>query len=221
MTKLLSAVETASDFVAERFNNTASGSTATSHRYLSEDWESARTFSRSAVSYHQQEVVEATEELHKSHRQQLMSRAGEYLTKDSKAVLLELASKCAFSWSDLSRMLGVSVPAIRKWRMSGNVSSENFAKMAHLAAFASILRDRGISASTWLSTPSVPGFTVAPKHVYTSVAAPQLLDLALDGEDTEKVLDELEPRWREKFSDQGFEVVRFEDGSYGTTQRRA
>ena len=69
-------------------------------------------------------------------------------------LLVELTEAHGLGWSDIGRLVGVSVPAIRKWRLGGDASSANHVALARLAAFMEMLQESGISdATTWLTLP--------------------------------------------------------------------
>lgn len=193
--------------------------TTTSPSYVNRDWATTRAFNRIWAGEVHNRIAEATEQLESTHAHSLRMAAQRYLRRDAKEVLRILAAEYAFTWIDLGRMLGVSVPAIRKWRMDGRISGENHSKLAYLLAFAEILRNRGVSAASWMSVPVVPGYTVAPKHLYCQESAAALLDLACDGRDPEHLLNEIEPDWRNKYDDHGYTVARFDDGTYGIVSR--
>ena len=69
-------------------------------------------------------------------------------------LLVELTEAHGLGWSDIARLVGVSVPAIRKWRMGGYASADNHVALARLAAFMESLQDAGIGdAAKWLTLP--------------------------------------------------------------------
>lgn len=165
-------------------------------------------------------IEAATEHVQRKHERQFESLSQDLRRDDAKILLSRLAQEHSFMWLDIARMLGVSVPAIRKWRMSGGVSPENHAKLANLVAFANILSQHGIRPASWMSTPFVLGYTVAPKHLYQPQSAPALLDIALEGQDAKVLLDQLQPLWRTKFDARGYADVKFDDGNYGLISTR-
>ncbi len=218
---------TAEAYIASEYAEaTTTPRTTTSPSYVSTDWAMERRFLRIVADdavrqaqVAQEQLAEATLRVQGDHSQELIVAAQEFLRLEGKEVLRRLAADYAFAWVDLSRMIGVSVPAIRKWRLDGRITAENQSKLAYLAAFARILRDRGVSAASWLSAPMIPGYTVAPKNLYTQERAAVLLDLACDGRDPEQVLNSVEPDWRARYDAHGFSVARFSDGTYGVVSQ--
>lgn len=197
-------------------------SDSTSPGYLDRDWVEDRMFTRiwmgevelqaSGLRYQESH---ATERIAAHYTEQIESRAQSYNSGDGKDLLRKLAVDYAMAWVDIAKMLGVSVPAIRKWRMNGGVTPENLAKLAHLCAFVDLLSERGVRPASWLSTPMLLGYTVAPKHLYSESNTSTLLDLASNGQAARDVLDTLAPGWQEKYDAHGYEVARFDDGTYG------
>ncbi len=137
--------------------------------------------------------------------------------KDSLVDLLEDLSNLGFSWRDIAKLSNVSVPAVRKWRHGGSASSDNRFRVAQVAAFCDIAKDRYIITD-------VAGWLETPLHADTQICGLDLLkrgefDLALrlarerDG-DPEDVLDEFDPNWREQESTE-VRVFIAEDGMPG------
>lgn len=222
----ISESETASKYIERSYASVGTTTTETTRSYISTDWVADRAWQRFVAGAHEHDAQEArdraglaTAHLRSQHARTLGTAAQLDLRRDPKEVLGALASEHAFTWLDIARMIGVSVPAIRKWRMGGRVTAENAAELAYLSAFSRLLKAQGIRVSAWMSIPMVPGFTVAPKHLYSRENAAKLLDLAADVQDPQHLLDELVPDWRSRYDSHGYEVVRFEDGTYGTVHR--
>ncbi len=207
------------DYVAPASTTTR---TTTSPAYINQDWASERAFGllwadvvADTAQQVRAQIDRATAGVETQHAQELAVVAQEYAQLEDKEVLRILASEHAFTWVDLARMVRVSVPAIRKWRHDGGLSAENRSKLAYLAAFAQLLRNKGVRAASWMSTPMLPGYTVAPKHLYSSEHAATLFDLACGGRTPSEVLDTLDPEWRTTYDAHGYSVARFDDGTYG------
>ena len=56
---------------------------------------------------------------------------------------------------------------------------------------------------------------VAPKHLYSPGQAGALADVALGTGDVQELLARVEPDWRVRYDARGYDVRRFDDGSYG------
>lgn len=141
--------------------------------------------------------------------------------RPTRDLLDELATEYGLAWVDLSRMIGVSVPAIRKWRMSGEPTADNHERVAQVWAFlAALRRNLGIDEpAVWLGRRLEPGFTVTPRHLWARERVPTLLDMAAGGTRAIDALDQLEPRWREKYPTED-DVVLFDDGMPAIVRRR-
>lgn len=149
---------------------------------------------------------------HQAHHKKTLERVQDSLRgTPTPDVLRKLSIVHGLSWSDLSRLVGVSIPAIRKWRRDTNgASEENRVRLLGVLAFLDVLKSKGIDATTWLDTPFFPEFTVAPKHVFSAESTPLLIDNAIGSLSSEDLLDSVEPTWREDWRRQFVTVV--EDG---------
>lgn len=135
-------------------------------------------------------------------------------------LLSELVTEFGFAWADIGRLVGVSVPAIRKWRRSGGASPERLAAAASLVGLARVLRDHaGLSPAAWMAIPLLDGFTVTPRDLVGRALAEDLVDHACGNTNAVELLDRAAPEWRHEFDDRGFEVALMEDGELSLTQR--
>ena len=151
-------------------------------------------------------------------RRQLDTRTSEEAKKAPVDLLSEL-SDLGFAWAAMARLIGVSVPAIRKWRQGEPVSGINRKKLARLVAVVDILRNRHyiFDVASWLETPLADS-------IFTGVdvlAAGYEADLMeyVTGHMTEvELLDHAISDWREAL-DERFEVYRAGDGELAIRMR--
>jgi transcriptional regulator with XRE-family HTH domain len=69
-------------------------------------------------------------------------------------LLNELTAGYGLGWSDIARLVGVSVPAVRKWRHGGDITSPRLQSIARLAAFLGMLEDEDVrDPAAWLNLP--------------------------------------------------------------------
>jgi hypothetical protein len=132
----------------------------------------------------------------------------------SSADLLEALADLGFAWRDISRMVGVSVAAVQKWRKGERTTPENRHKLAALlAACDLIVRHRHIEdIGQWFEVPSlVQGVPVTPMDLWAVGEYPLVFDFATGHLGGEAVLDKFEPDWRERY-DSDFEVFKADDG---------
>lgn len=129
-------------------------------------------------------------------------------------LLNELAVERGMAWSDIARLVGVTVAAVRKWRRAeGGASAESRAELARLAAFLDLLSESAIEdPAQWMEMrlPLPDGYVHTPMDLYRRAAYIPLLDYASQRRTAAQVLDEVDPDWRDKRSD--FEVYTESDG---------
>ena len=74
--------------------------------------------------------------------------------EDVRILLSELTEVRGLGWSEIARLVGVSVPAIRKWRTGGDISAPKRHALAKLCAFLDLIEMRKIAdPAVWLGTP--------------------------------------------------------------------
>jgi hypothetical protein len=136
--------------------------------------------------------------------------------KDKKGVasLLEALAKTGVGWAMLSRMLNVSLPAIRKWRQGQGASPENRKALAELAALIDMLDEQFMveDPASWLEIP-LAGTTTSLVDVYAAGRADLILDYAGRWIATaEQLMYALDPQWRVRASSKEFETYIAADG---------
>lgn len=117
--------------------------------------------------------------------------------------LLDRLSDLGFSWRDIARVVGVSVPALRKWRLGGTATGENRHRVATLVAFCDMADERSCisDVACWLETPLDPQTPLTGLDLMASDRFDLALRLARDRDsDPQAVLDEFEPNWRDRYS---------------------
>ena len=114
-------------------------------------------------------------------------------------LLHELASTYGMSWIDLSALVGVTIPAIRKWRFGGATNRDNEERLRTLVAFLkaiAIIRNTPDPVN-WLDERLVPGFAVTIQDLYSTDTIPTLLRYANgDFASAADLLNEVRPNWR-------------------------
>ena len=127
--------------------------------------------------------------------------------------LLDDISDLGFSWNDVARLSGVSVPAVRKWRRGGQASGDNRMKLAALLAACDILGRHFMveEVASWFETP-MPETPITPMDLYCANRVDLVFELASANMESREILDEFDPNWRKRY-DSPFEVVEGEDGT--------
>lgn len=152
-------------------------------------------------------------------RIQLRARTDE-AAKRAPAELLSELGALGFSWTAVARVLGVSIPAVRKWRGGATVSGCNRRKIAEFVALAGVLeRDHMIAdVASWLDVPlaesSFTGIDVLEAgHLH------DLIEYGAQHIGSTDLLDRSLPRWRDSLDDR-FEVYTAGDGEMAIRLRQ-
>lgn len=133
---------------------------------------------------------------------------------EPRQLLNDLSRGRGMSWTAISRMLGVSIPAIRKWRNGEPLSPDNRQRLALLYSLLDMLEDTFHIAevATWMDMRLVEGVPVTPADLFRGNALSLLLELANSRRDGQSALDEFMPNWREEYPRSDFEVFTAADG---------
>ncbi len=125
--------------------------------------------------------------------------------------LLASVSEAGFSWVGVARLLGVSVPAIRKWRQGEAVSGPNRGKLAQLVAFVEIVaKDHLVDdVASWMEVP-LAGSRATGLDVYAAGSVNELVQYAASHMTTVELLSCAGLDADD--SDQRFEVFSAPDG---------
>lgn len=128
-------------------------------------------------------------------------------------LLTELAD-LGFPWSDVASIVGVSVPALRKWRKGGDAIGDNRVRLAELVAFCDIIQEKRFAITDivgWLATPLVSGRCPITGLDLLRQGRYGLMFQFAETDDPESILDEFDPDWRARYDD-AFEVFVASDG---------
>lgn len=128
--------------------------------------------------------------------------------------LVEQLSDYGLSWRDIARLIGVSVPALRKWRRGGAATPDNRLRACRLIAVFDYVDSKVPTiddVAGWFETPLVPSPAVSPLDLLAADFEAEVLDYA-EGRptDPEELLTACDPDWRDRRSP--FEVVMAADG---------
>ena len=163
------------------------------------------------------EVHQTSEELHIESLRMHHRTLSHKLAKENLSGLLDALSDLGLSWREIARVSGVSIPAVRKWRNGEQATGENRRRVAMLAALCQLAQDEYLidDVAGWLE---VPLHLDVPLTVLDLVVEDRF-DLALQlaserDADPERVLDQFDPEWRERYSS-AVEVFTAPDGLLG------
>ncbi|MCY4518447.1 MAG: hypothetical protein OXB99_14550 [Acidimicrobiaceae bacterium] len=131
----------------------------------------------------------------------------------SEALLEELAVDRGLGWTDVARLCGVSISAVRKWRSGGALGPERLRSLSKLAAFLDLLEEAGPIGDPvgWLMMPLVERHTVTAAEIYRSGLDEDILEYAQGQLSVEELLDRWSSSWR-KDTRSGWMVVDRPDG---------
>jgi hypothetical protein len=173
---------------------------------------------RDRVALLNQDVEELGNDVGDRHRRFLTRELEERAAQKGKGgviqLLDELTDERGMSWTHIAKLVGVSVPTLRKWRNGGSITGENRGRLARLAAFLEMLEVLNVQdPASWLEMPLWDKVPLTPLDVYVTVGPQRLLEYAgghLDG--PSQLLDELDPDWQGRYLDSGYRVNEGPDG---------
>jgi len=133
--------------------------------------------------------------------------------KRSMTVLLNELNDLGFGWRDIARMVGVSVPALRRWRKGDSPTGDHRRQVAQLVAFVGILAEDHLvtDVASWMEVPLTHDVPVTAIDLYSGGHLFTIFDLASEHITPERALDQADPGWRERI-DTEYEVFRAGDG---------
>ena len=127
--------------------------------------------------------------------------------------LLDLLADQGFAWRDIARMLGVSVPAVQKWRRGEKASGDNRSRLASLVAAQDLIASKYHvqEIESWFETPLIDDVPVTPIDLWAAGETFLVLEYASGHLNPEDALTRFDPSWRANYESQ-FETFRAEDG---------
>lgn len=140
-------------------------------------------------------------DLHKrGHDVEWRTRSAERGQSSVSTMLADLAD-LGFAWRDVARMVGVSVPAIQKWRRGERASGDSRQRVASLLAASDLIRDHYMveDIASWFEMPLVKRVPVTPVDLYADDRADLVFAFASGQEDPEALMSQYSPDWREVY----------------------
>jgi transcriptional regulator with XRE-family HTH domain len=120
-----------------------------------------------------------------------------------QSLLITLTAGYGLGWSDIARLVGVSVPAVRKWRHGGDITSARLQNVARLVAFLDMLEEEEIrDPAAWLDLPlddladEIPPISSTKKQIYINGGVIDLLEYAKRHISSEELLSRASVRTR-------------------------
>jgi hypothetical protein len=153
-------------------------------------------------------------------RAKIDHRALEFSSRPVAELLADLGDM-GFAWRDIARILRVSVPGLRRWRLGEAPRGENRLAVARLVALVDILATMPIDdVASWLEMPLVDGISVSPLDVMADGASVELCELYQGHISPEDLLDRYRPGWQTRY-DSDYEVFEAEDGELALKPKQA
>ena len=112
-------------------------------------------------------------------------------------------------------MVGVSVPAMQKWRRGEKASGDSRQKGASLLAACDLIRDHYMveDIAAWVEMPLVKRVPITPIDLYADDRADLVFAFASGQEDPEALMSQFDPDWRDRYQSD-FETYVASDGNH-------
>lgn len=143
----------------------------------------------------------------------LASHTAENSVRSTTDLLQEL-SRRGFAWSSIARLLKVSVPALRKWRIGeSEPTPANRRSIASLVAFTKILEDQCHvdDVASWLEMPLVNGFNIDALELLLADRRDLVYEVAAGRMNPSAALNDFLPDWRQVLAPQ-LDILVSDDG---------
>lgn len=146
-------------------------------------------------------------------------RTSDLVRRDLRTLLEQLAN-LGFAWREIATLVGVSVPAIQKWRQGAPARGESRTDTAAVLAAAELIQEHYCVAdvASWFGSPVIPGVPVTPLTIYAAGHVDKVFLLASGNAQPEEVLDSIDRDWRDHYRD-NFETFRANDGHLSLRER--
>ncbi len=127
--------------------------------------------------------------------------------------MLEELADLGFAWRDVARLVGVSVPAVQKWRRGEGTSGENRQKVAGLLAACDLVSDHYEirDLASWFEMPIRVGTPITSIDLWADGHPELVFEQASGHVSPDDILDRWDPEWRERYRSD-YEVFEAGDG---------
>lgn len=168
------------------------------------------------VGYTRSQVRDLNEKAEDLHQQTYFVEWRLRSNDRGKAAVGEMLAELAdygFAWRDIARLVGVSVPALQKWRRGQRATGESRLKVASLLAACDLIVEHYEvqEIGSWFEMPLAASAPITPIDMYAAERPDLVFEHASSHVDPEQVLTLFDPEWRERYRSD-FEVVRAGDG---------
>jgi hypothetical protein len=127
--------------------------------------------------------------------------------------LLEELADLGFAWRDVARLVGVSVPAVQKWRRGEGATGENRRGVAGLLAACDLIAEhyQVAEVASWFEMPVRADAPVTPIDLWAAGRHNLVFEYGSSHDTPEGILTQWDPEWRERYRSD-FEVFEAGDG---------
>lgn len=213
----------ASDWVAQKDAPTGGLETLPEVRRTGELSSSVLADRAHVVHEQVRELHEGTSELRRATAlNDLRTRQRKHAVRAPREMLEELSGR-GFAWRDVARMMGVSVPALQKWRRGEGMAADNRSKLARIVGLIEMLDDRFVNEpASWLEMQVETGVALTPLDLIAAGRDDLVLELATEAETSprESIYSEYDSDWRTNLVDAAFEAFVAADGMMSIRPRR-
>ena len=167
-----------------------------------------------------EDVAETDRDVGEAYREALSDQLdvkARMTAKRSVADMLGELADAGFSWRDIAALVGVSVPAVRRWRLGEPATGANRLAVARTVALVEMLRDDHLvsDVASWMEVPLVSAAPVTAIDLAAAGLFQEVIEIAANHSTGEDVLDRTQPGWRERYRSD-YEVFEAPDGELGT-----
>jgi hypothetical protein len=167
-----------------------------------------------------EDVAETDREVGEAYREALSEQLdvkARMTAKRSVADMLSELADAGFSWRDIAALAGVSVPAVRRWRLGEAATGANRLAIARIVALVEVLRDDHLvsDVASWMEVPLASAAPVTAIDLAAAGLFQEVIEIAAYHSTGEDVLDRAQPGWRERYRSD-YEVFEAPDGELGT-----
>jgi len=167
-----------------------------------------------------EDVAETDREVGEAYREALseqLDAKARITAKRSVGDMLGELAGAGFSWRDIAALVGVSVPAVRRWRQGEAATGANRLAVARIVALVEVLRDDHLvsDVASWMEVPLVSAAPVTAIDLAAAGLFQEVVEIAANHSTGEDVLDGAQPGWRERYRSD-YEVFEAPDGELGT-----
>lgn len=199
--------------MAKVFEQTAQDATGTYTPVVSQVVATELTSATAGLRDQSRILHEDAQELHHRALRSNLGVRTQAKTQVSPQKLLEELSNRGFAWSQIAKLLRISVPALRKWRQGESPTGSNRARLARLVALCELFEQEYQidDVAGWMYVPIDSDRPVTPADLYRDGYLDSVMDWASHRATAAEILESLDPNWLKRYESDA-EVFSAQDG---------